>query len=288
MDQATSSVRETAAFTRRVVVRTLTVVGGAAAGTAIAWCLSTAGASADTGPQLPEVPVVKTVVAPVSAAVHTAVDHLRDTPPPSKNPLEKNPLEEFGEKVRDAADRFGEHAKDHFAELPHCADQLCGVHDSIGGSIGGIEGGLDGGIGHGDASGDAGLGRSDSPTGPPAAAPPAAAGSVTTPRVDPDRTAERTATGRAYSDGMPRRGSPEPGMPSFPDLPSWPTPFAPAVPSAPVSGHNGSTGNPADPALSAALPWQDRAPALVRGLTVPATVVTSFGRVGAQPGVSPD
>ncbi|MPZ80999.1 MAG: hypothetical protein GEV28_11595 [Actinophytocola sp.] len=272
MDQATSSVRETAAFARRVVVRTLTVVGGAAAGTAIAWCLSTTGASADTAPTAPEIPVVTTVVAPVSDAVHSVVDNLRDTPPP------KNPLGEFGEKVNEAADRFGERASDRVEQLPQCADKLCGVHGDIEGIGGDVRAPGD----------DSGLGRSDSPASSPAAA---GSGSVATAGVDPDRTAEHTATGRAHSDGMSRRGSPDPGAPSSPDLPTWPTPFAPALPAlptVPTSSHNGSTGNPADPSLFAALPWQDRATALVRGLTVPATVATTFGRVGAQPGVSPD
>lgn len=275
MDQATSSVRDTAAFARRVVLRTLTVVGGAAAGTAIAWCLSTTGAAADTAPGAPEVPVVgtavSTVVTPVSDTVHTVVDNLRDTPP-------ANPIEEFGQRVKQVADRFGERAKAQFAQLPRCAEELCGVQDDLVG------------LGRGDQRPDAdsGLGRSDSPVSPPAAAPPAAAGPVSTAGVDPDRTAEHTATGRAYSDGMSRRGSPAPDAPSSPDLPTWPTPFAPAVPAAPVSGHSGATGNPADSSLFAALPWQDRTTSLVRGLTVPATVATTFGRVGAQPGVSPD
>jgi hypothetical protein len=126
-----------------------------------------------------------------------------------------------------------------------------------------------------------GPGRSDSPAPAPAAAP-AATGKVATAGVDPDHTAERTATGRAYLDGMSRRGSPAPGMPSFPGAPTWPAPVAPA------SGHTGSTGNPADSSPFAALPWHGRTPALVHGLTVPATEATTFGRVGAQPGVAPD
>ncbi len=87
---------------------------------------------------------------------------------------------------------------------------------------------------------------------------------------------------------MSRRGSPAPSVPSFPDFPSWPAPVR-ARPAGLGPGHNGSAGNPADSSLFAALPWQDRMPALVRGLTVPATEAATFGgRVGAQPGVSPD
>ena len=105
------------------------------------------------------------------------------------------------------------------------------------------------------------------------------------PGADPDATAERTATGRAHSDGMSRRGSPAPGMPSLPGFPAWPAPIAPA---APAPGHSGSTGGSADSSPFAASPWQDRMPALVCGLTVPAGEVTTAGRPGAQPGVTPD
>ncbi|HEV7650662.1 MAG TPA: hypothetical protein VGP26_21150 [Actinophytocola sp.] len=277
MDQATSTARDTAAFARRVVLRTLTVVGGAAAGTVIAWCLSTAGASADTGLTTPKpVPVVGSFTAPVTApvaapisgaidkAVESAARHLSDPPP-------AHAIEQLGEKVKHAASSFRGHAAE---KLPECTGALCGL-EHVGRSAAPVAG--DG----------AGLGRSDSPTPAPAAVPPAATGKVATPGVDPDQTAERTATGRAYLDGMPRRGSPAPGMPSFPGFPASPAPFAPATP-VPASGHTGSAGNPADSSLFAALPWQDRTPALVRGLTVPATEATTFGRVGAQPGVAPD
>jgi hypothetical protein len=282
VDQATCTARDTAAFARRVVLRTLTVVGGAAAGTALAWCLSTAGASADTngpdgGGQVPEIPVVPELVSPVTGAVHSvhhAVDHavrdavektaatIKDAPPPPKS------LEELGERVRDAAAEFGEQARE---QLPECTGPLCGIDD----------------IGRSDSpaqpSGHAG--RTDTPPSAPAA--PAATGKVAAAGADPDATAEPTATGRAYSDGMSRRGSPAPGMPSFPDFPAWPTPIAPAVP-APVSGHSGAMGNGADASMFVAYPWRDRMPALVRGLTVLAGEVATAGRPGAQPGVTPD
>jgi len=267
VDHATSTAQETAAFVRRVVLRALTVVGGAFAGTAIAWCLSTASASADTGATTPQpVPVISSIAAPVTDAVDKAVDstaaRLSDSPP-------AHAVEELGTKVRHAANSFRERAAGH---LPSCAGALCGLEQVGAAPI---------------TSDGAGLGRSDSPALAPAAAPPAATGKVATPGVDPDHTAERTATGRAYLDGMSRRGSPAPGMPSFPGLPTWPVPIAPATP-APATGHTGSAGNPADSSLFAALPWQDRLPALVRGLTVPATEATTVGRVGAQPGVAPD
>ncbi|HWM07122.1 MAG TPA: hypothetical protein VNP92_32695 [Actinophytocola sp.] len=264
MDQATSNVRETAAFARRVVVRTLTVVGAAAAGTAIAWCLSTASAAADTDSipvQDPSAPVVTELVAPVSVALDRITDRLPETPQPPKVPIGS-----LGEKVKAATGNLGEHAGD---QLPACADQLCRLDE----------------LGQADGSADAGLDRADHPS--PAPAPLAAAGKVTGPGVDPDRTAARTAADRAYADGMSRRGSPT-LMPSLPDFPGWPVPLVPAPVNVPASGHNGSTGNPADSSLFAALPWQDRTSALVRGLTVPATEAITSGRIGAQPGVAPD
>ena len=263
MDQAIGTARDTAACVRRVVLRTLTVVGGAIAGTAIAWCISSAAASADTAdlPTAPENPVVHTIVSPVSGMLDSVAEQLPAPQPPRA-------IAELGEKVTRAAGEFGERAQE---QLPECADPLCGL-DQLGRSE------------TPDAGDGAGFGRSDSPSPAPAAVPPAGTGKVATAGVDPDLTAERTATGRAYSDGMSRRGSPAPGMPSFP---VFPAPLAPAAP-VPASGHTGSAGGPADSSLCAALPWRDRMPALVHGLTVPATEATTFGRVGAQPGVTPD
>ena len=268
MDQAISTARDTAALARRVVLRTLTVVGGAAAGTAIAWCLSTGSASADTTdgltPSVPEIPVAHQLVSPVTGALdtaaHTTAGKLRNPPPAPKS------LEALGKRVKQVTSRLGERATE---PLPECADSLCGLKE----------------ISRSEAppAGDSATqaGRADAPHAAPAAAVPAATGTVANPGIDPDATAERTATGRAYSDGMSRRGSPAPGVPSFP---AWPAPIAPA----PVSGHTGSTGGPADSSPFAAYSWQDRTPALVRGLKVPAGVVTTAGRPGAQPGVTPD
>lgn len=266
MDQATSSVRETAAFARRVVVRTLTVVGGAAAGTAIAWCLSSASATADsaTPPQSLGIPVVSELASPVADAVRRVEDLLPEAPP-----APRDPIRELGDRVKAAAEAFGERAE---VRLPECADPLCGLD----------------GVGRVDtpAPDDTAPGRSDIKHHPTPT--PRAAGAVADPGVDPDQTAERTATGRAYSDGMSRRGSPAPDLPSLPDVPSWPAPFGPAPANVPASGHHGSAGNPADSPLFAALPWRDRTAALVHGLTVPATEAVTVGRVGAQPGVTPD
>lgn len=274
MDQATSNVRETAAFARRVVCRTLTVVGGVAAGTAIAWWLSTSSAAASVDPATPpapEVPVVSEVVTPVADGVETTLTTVADDlqhPPPAP----EDPLKELGERVREAADQFGGPAAGGVGQLPECDMSGCDL-----------------GFGRGTPPGysDDGLGRADfQPTAPATA--PVAAGAVSGPGVDLDAIADRTATGRALADGMNRRGSPAPDAPSLPDLPNWPAPFVPAPPSTPATGHNGQTGNPVDSQLCAALPWQDSSSDLVAGDTLPATEVTTVGRPGAQPGVTPD
>jgi hypothetical protein len=266
VDQAISSTRDTAAFARRVVLRTLTVVGGAAAGTAIAWCISSASASADiTGGvvPVPEVPVVQQLVEPVTGTLGTAADatadKLQEAPAPPKS------LRELGERVKQATTELGERAEE---QLPACADSLCGL-EQVGRAA--------------PSTGDAveQTGRAAAPQPAPAPAVPAA--EVADPGVDPDATAERTATGRAYTDGMSRRGSPAPGMPSFPGFPGWPAPAAPF----PAPGHTGFAGQ-ADSSPFAACPWQDRVPTLVRGLAAPAGEVTTAGRPGAQPGVTPD
>lgn len=281
MDQTIDTARDGAALLRRVVLRALTVLGGAAAGTAIAWCVSTANASADPAdagtPLDPEIPIVTPVSGALQDTVHGSLesplagtsglrDRLRDSVPTHSVPTHS--VTDLGERITTAADGFGEHATQ---QLPECANPLCGS-----GHVGRSEA---------PAAGDgAGSGRSDSPSPAPVAVLPAGAGKVATTGVDPGDLAEHTATGRAHSDGMSRRGSPAPGMPSFPDLPA---PLAPTAP-APAPSHNGSAGNPADSSLFAALPWQDRMPALLRGLTVPAAEAVTVGHPGAQPGVTPD
>lgn len=265
MDQAIGTARDTAALARRVVLRTLTVVGGAAAGTAIAWCVSSASASADVTdgltPAAPEVPAVHQLVSPVTGtldtAVHATAEKLQDPPAPPKS------LTELGERVKQAASDLGERAQE---QLPACADPLCALEE----------------IGRSEAPPAGDSVEQAAPAAAPHAAPAApAAAKVTDPGIDPDATAEHTATGRAYSDGMSRRGSPAPGMPSFPGFPA--APIAPF----PAPGNTGFAGS-ADSSPFAACPWQDRMPALVRGLAAPAGEVTTAGRPGAQPGVTPD
>jgi hypothetical protein len=267
VDQASNNVLQTAAFARRVVCRTLTVVGGVAAGTALAWWLSAGAASADVEPVVQQDPAaqvqefVTPVTGPVEQAVHTVADHLQDPPPPSRNPLK-----DLGDKVKDAADKFRDSAEQGLDDLPDCQATVC-----LGDEQPGHEYPSDG------------YGRADLPTPAPAqAAVTEATG------VDPDAVADRTAKDRASSDGMSRRGSPAPVQPSLPDLPTWPTPYAPALPSVPVTGNNSQAGNSADSHLFAALPWQDNAFDLTAGGISASTKSVTFDRPGAQPGVAPD
>jgi hypothetical protein len=273
VDQASNNVRETAAFARRVVCRTLTVVGGVAAGTALAWWLSTASASADVqtateqhGSDIAAVAEFQQFAAPVTGPVEQAVDtvgeYLQDPPPPPKDPLR-----DLGEKVKDAAEQFRDQAEQSFSELPDCAAQLC----------------LDKKSPTHQYPAD-GFGRADLPTAP--APVPAVVTSAT--GVDLDAIANRSAKDRAFADGMSRRGSPAPVTPSLPDLPTWPTPFAPVVPATPATGGHSSAGNSMDSHLFAALPWQDSTFHLVAGGLSATTTTATFGRPGAQPGVAPD
>ncbi|MFI7677139.1 hypothetical protein [Actinophytocola sp. NPDC049390] len=269
MDQAKNNVLQTAAFARRVVCRTLTVIGGVAAGTALAWCLSTASASAE--PRQPLQPVeqqVRTVVTdvrdlaepvtgPVETAVGTATRHLRDTVP-------QNPLTMLGDKVKDAAEKFRSDTKDGLGRLPGCAN--C-VDDGA----------------RGDYRSD-GYGRSDVP----AQAPASSTAVSHVPGAEPDATAHRTATDRALADGMSRRGSPEPVLPHLPDRPDVPGPIPFTPTGVPTSGGHGSASNSVDSHLLATLPLQDSTFGLTRGGIAAASDAATHGRPGTQPGVAPD
>lgn len=273
MDQAKNNVKQTAAFARRVVCRTLTVVGGVAAGTALAWWLSTASASADV--QQPLQPVeqqVQTVVTdvqdfaepvtgPVETAVGTVTQYLQDPPPPPKDPLK-----DLGQKVKNAAEKFRSDAERGLEALPGTD----------------LTGRSDGGTQH-EYPAD-GYGRSLLPTAP-VLAPVADA---VAPVVDLGTIGHRTAKDRAFADGMSRRGSPEPVLPSLPGLPGAPAPFPFAPAGVPTTGGHGSAGNSVDSHLFAALPWQDSVFGLTRGGVAAARDAATFGRPGAQPGVAPD
>jgi hypothetical protein len=252
--QARHNALQTAAFARRVVCRALTVVGGVAAGTALAWLLSTTAASAESaGTQSPVDDVqtaVQAVTAPVEQAADAVAQYLPDPPPPPK-------VADLGQKLKDTAEQFRDRAD---RALPAAgAEKHHYVADPFG--------------------------RSDLP------ATPALAPVATT--IAPVVAAVETLThdkakDRALADGMSRRGSPEPAEPALPGLPDWPVPFGPAPAGVPTTGSHGSAGNASDSHLFAALPWQDRTTDLVAGGIAATTKAATFGRPGAQPGVAPD
>lgn len=267
MDQA-KNVSQTAAFARRVVCRTLTVLGGVAAGTALAWALSTTAASADAFPPVEDqvrtaVTGVQDLTAPVTGPVETAVGtvtkYLQDPPPPPKDPLK-----DLGKRVKDATAKFRADTERGLERLSGCGE----CPDS------GTERGYPAD----------GYGRSDVPAAP--VLEPVADAVV--PGADLDAIAHRTAKDRAFADGMSRRGSPEPVLPLLPDLPGTPAPlpFAPA--GVPTTGGHGAAGNTVDSHLFAALPWQDSTFGLTRGGAAAASDAATHGRPGSQPGVAPD
>jgi hypothetical protein len=257
-----NNVLQTAAFARRVVCRTLTVVGGVAAGTALAWWLSSATASADIVPPAgDQTAAVAEFTVPVEPTADTVVRYLQDPPPPPKDPLA-----ELGQTVEDTAKQFRDHAEQHIPQLADCAATTC-----LGGSEQRVY--------HPDA-----LGRSAFPVAPVSA--PVA--SILTPVVAVDASTPNTAKDRAFADGMSRRGSPAPVQPALPDLPDWPAPWSPVPVSFPTTGNQSSAGNTADSHLFAALPWQDSTTELVAGGVTPTTAAAVFGRPGNQPGVAPD
>lgn len=250
MTQARHNALQTAAFARRVVCRALTVVGGVAAGTALAWWLSTASASAETQSPADDVrTAVEVVTAPVEQAADAVAQYLPDPPPPPK-------VADLGQKIKDTAQQVRGHADD---VLPVVGTEK---HHYVADS----------------------LGRSDFP-GTPAVAPVA---STIAPVAAVDTLAPHAAKDRAIAAGMSRRGSPAPVQPALPGLPDWPVPFGPAPAGVPTTGNHGSAGNATDSHLLAALPWQDRTTDLVAGGIAATTKAATFGRPGSQPGVAPD
>lgn len=248
-----------ARFARRVVCRALTVLGGVAAGTALAWWLSSTSASAETEVPVDAPAVVQHVVAPVEHTVDVATQRLQDPPPPPKVPLG-----DLGQKVKDAAKQF-QPPRAELPKLPQCGN-LC-LHNER--HMYPVDG----------------FGRSDLP-GTPALAP---AATTVAPGVAVDALTPNTAKDRAFADGMSRRGSPAPVQPADPGLPNWPAPLPFAPVGVPTTGNHGSAGNADDAHLLAALPWQDRADdKLVAGGIAAATDAATAGRPTAQPGVLPD
>jgi hypothetical protein len=259
VDQA-RNVRETAALARRFVFRTLTVVGGAAAGTAIAWCLSTGTAAADTPADLlgDTSSGLTEVVTPFGDTLDALAERLPAPPSPPREALDR---------LTETAERLGDQA-----ELPE--GELTGVLETAA-VLETVEVPVE--------AADFGSDQVGAPPWVPAAA---SAGSVTDAGVDPEWTTARTATERAYATGMPHRGSP---ATTLPDQPTWPAPFSPVPPSAPVSGHTGHAGaNLADSSPSAALVWLDRTSRPGSALTAHAAEAATAGRAGDQPGTAPD
>jgi hypothetical protein len=200
------------------------------------------------------------VTAPVEQAVETVTQYVQDPPPPPKDPLR-----DLGDKVKDAADKFRDHAGHKLEQLPRC--ELCPDTAARGDYV------------------DDGYGRSDLPVIVP---PTLTVGPASTPGADIDAVAHRSAKDRALADGMSRRGSPEPVAPSLPDLPNRPVPFPSAPAGVPTTGTHGSTGNPVDSHPHATLPWQRNGFDLVPGGLTTAADAATFGRPGTQPGVAPD
>jgi hypothetical protein len=265
--EARNNARQAAAFTRRVVCRALTVLGGAAAGTALAWCLSSASASADTevpvdvpdAVQEIATPVAEPVTEPVGSTVDAVAERLQDPPPPPREALG-----DLGQKVKDATGGF-----DTQAELP--AVPSCGTSVCLGGER--------------QLYLFDSFGRSDL-SGVPALAP---ATTTDVPGLAVDTLAPSTAKQRVFAGGMSRRGSPAPALPLYPGLPNGPAPLPVAPTGMPNLGNHGSTGNAGDSHLLAVLPRQDRAAdELAAAGIAAATDAATFGRVGAQPGVVPD
>jgi hypothetical protein len=257
---------DTAAMVRRVLRRTLTVVGGSIAGTAIAWAISSASAAADAPcetPRLDAVPgltqvadteiaqQVGTSVSGVVCAVEQAV-----------------PLSPITDGARRTATDVGRSITGQFGWVPSVPIDLSG-------------------LGRGDRPGAdpaPGGGTHEPPSlvwpvGEQSAAAPA---SSIAHGVDQDRLAAGTATERALGDGLTRRGSPAPIAPGKPA----PTPGAPAT--MPGTGSSGHTGGGADSPAFAALSQAGSHAGLTRGRAIAGSQVRAHGEQGAQPGVTPD
>jgi hypothetical protein len=266
VDQANPDM---AALMRRVVRRTLTVVGGSIAGTAIAWAISSASASAETpceNARLDAVPalaqvadsdVAQQVVTPVSTVVCAAEQVVPVTE-----------ITDLGHGARRTATDVGRSIAGQFGWVPTVPIDLSG-------------------LGRGDRPG------ADSAPGggthePPSLVWPVGEQSAAAPAssiahgVDPDRLAAGTATERALGDGLTRRGSPAPIAPGKPA----PTPGAPAT--MPGTGSSGHTGGGADTAAFASLSPAGSYAGLTRGRAVAGSQVRAHGEQGAQPGVTPD
>jgi hypothetical protein len=250
---------DTAALLRRMVRRALTVIGGAIAGTAIAWAISSASASADPSCAAPlaETPALHQVSGSGAALSDVVCSVARTVPSPA--------VADLGTGAGQTADDFGRDLADQFGWVPPVPVDL----DELGRSDRSGEQVAPGGGAHEPPS----LVR---PVGDQTAAAPALA---VTPRFDPGVLVPSTATDRALGDGMTRRGSPAPSTPA-------PLPAAPAT--VPVSGSSGHSGGGTDSPAFSTLPWSTGPCGLTASRALPAAELLPATGPGTQPGVTPD
>ncbi|WP_436492967.1 hypothetical protein [Actinokineospora sp. HUAS TT18] len=251
---------------RRVVSRTLMVLGGAIATTAAAWAISGSTATADTldlpTPGIERIDSVLPADAPVRIKDLTdAIGRIIGEPDPA-----------FGERAKAAFDEVGREITERFDVTPTLPiDQIDDVADvelpstTLPGDT----------ADHGPAVGVV--------TAQPIASATTLVG------VRPGAIDQNTVAGaqeRALSDGMSRRGSPETSD-EAPAQPTGPSPLAPLSFPAPVgSGHTGtgSVDAPSFGLLSSVPSGTDLNTAdAPRSAQVHLPVA-----VGAQPGVTPD
>jgi hypothetical protein len=258
VDQTTTG---TAAMARRLVRRTLTIMGGSVAGTAIVWAISSASASADPAGTPCEATTLGLGVERLADnQVSEVVCSVRQLVPAPE-------VTDLGTGATSAAGEFGRQLTGQLGRVPEVSVDL-------------------GAFGRGDRHGAdtvPGGGTHESPSlvrpvGEPSAAAPAPVDT----NLSADRPAAGSATGRAVGDGMVRRGSPE----RAPFAPAAPVPPAPAT--VPASGSGGHPTGGGDTPVFAPLGSTGRQLDLDSGRSLPVIDVLSFGEPGARPGVTPD
>lgn len=251
---------------RRVLSRSLMVLGGTVATTAAAWAISSASAVADTSfdfPMFPEgsqsapAPMELPVVSDLTGSIGRIIG-------------ESDP--HFGEHAKEAFDEFGQKITEHFedaASLP--VDAIDDVDDV---EFPGVNPGVDAPDGF-------------AVTAPVVGAPIAKATTLVGVRPGAiDQNAVAGAVDRALADGMNRRGSPETSD-EAPVMPRGTSPLAPLSIPAPVgTGHTGanSVDAPSFGLLSSVPSGTDLNTADASRSAQVHVPVT----VGQQPGVTPD
>jgi hypothetical protein len=271
VNQAT---KETTAFMRRMLSRSLVVLGGAVTITAAAWAISSASAAADPSFDFPQFPSegIESVALPSEIPVVTeltaAIGRIIGEPDPR-----------FGENTKEAFDEFGRQITEHFDIKPALPVNQIGAVPVVeipvltqpGADL---------------------IGNVD---GPAADAPvvdvdQSIATATTLVGVRPGAIDQKPVVGApkpTHDGSIDRRGSPETSSNEAPALPGGSSPLAPLSIPAPVgTGHTGaSTVDAPSFGLLSSVPSgtdMDTAEALRSAdIHVPVTV-------GAQPGVTPD